>query len=1249
MMPAADEDVDDEDDARDRERHPSPLIHREQRAEGGSSSSSSGSSSNSSDDSSSSSNSGADRDHVHMNSDGDVAVTLDVNAALMMDASVRMTDFSAGLDRRERSQAFTPQTKGDLAPADAAYRVAAANESVEERVEELFPYYGDGTITAIDFAELLADVGINIDLEELSTYLVDPDQVALPEALEVVSKLTHHLGAHAESAIRAAALTTVQLSPWEYIKVKLTCSTHPQTEYRVRWDDLRPKPRTQLMGAIVVAVTVCCVLITMTVALQYDSYPRRPEDGFASAAGLTARNQLRGLEDAYLTAFSRAAASTARDVAALLAGSAATRGRNDDEHVRFRGSVVYGGVAAAMSSRHQRLRKALRSALFPAVSAETSTSSRHAAVQALAIAFQSPIFAELVAEGSLDVRVGDSTGTVSDLASPACPSCNVTATLCYAAATAQPNTVVTLENTPAYLGTPAALAVGAHYTRAGLTVCAFVSSAGLQQQAIASALAVVDTSFTVNSSTASSGTTGSFSNVVVRAAYRVSTANPVVIVPSQAQQSAMATCLAAFTAGQCNAQSPIIAAIASTIRSGASARANGSDIGVVSDPVRAYIASPVRGVVVFATQSVALAKNEWRREAIDVVETVNRLRSAASSNGTTDAYPAPELSLASLDAADGQLNGQVTQPKAPQDCLTDCTRLPVALLAQTAAFSVAEGTVVSLPQHNYAPRPVLAASTPFANMSLVVTAETLTARVRRSAAHDAARAFDAVAVNAYPWSVTLSHVASMPFSRVFDRSAACSPSLTCYESPVAGVLYRADCTDCESVAQLPQTTRGSLLADGAVQLLTSLSPHELAACATSSSGVSGCQTAKAKIPLYFEVLIGLPSRGEHLTDRDEVTGFMHRRPVLGTSSLDLDLAMSIAVAWPSSSYRDPAFDRLSLAVGLAPVILVVLLVLQMLFSHQVLHRIEAEWSQYTARIQKESQAFAEMVVDIFPIQIAERMMKGARRISDSHHVTLLFVNICQFETLYRSKMEPTILCLFTSYYYLLLSNVSQHFGLYRVRTFGDMVLIAGGVAEDKESSAGLNSVCQRTLQAASVLLELFSYQWSHTPSHVTCLRQISTSERSIQMPSVKIGAHVGPATILVEPNAVGPPVFDVVGANVGAAHAICSGAHTNTINASEAIIEGARRVGNFDQFQFDENQKRVSTRLGVIRTQLMRGANVPVPPRVVFALGIRRATVRVHFGQEGPAGDRGVEASPPGSTNDLGSVASSNQFSHPAR
>jgi hypothetical protein len=104
--------------------------------------------------------------------------------------------------------------------------------------------------------------------------------------------------------------------------------------------------------------------------------------------------------------------------------------------------------------------------------------------------------------------------------------------------------------------------------------------------------------------------------------------------------------------------------------------------------------------------------------------------------------------------------------------------------------------------------------------------------------------------------------------------------------------------------------------------------------------------------------------------------------------------------------------------------------------------------------------------------------------------------------------------------------------------------------------------------------------------------------RSRSRTSVRIGAHCGPATLVVEPAEIGTPIFDVLGANVGATVAVCAGAHTNTINATEAMMEAARKAGKFEMFQFDDNVRRVTTKVGVMKTQLMRGANVPVPPRV---------------------------------------------------
>jgi hypothetical protein len=199
---------------------------------------------------------------------------------------------SMGALNAQAAQAVSSGANPGGAPSPRGSTMA----ELERKLDELFPYYGDGqTITVTDFVELLADLGVKVDAEELTTHVVDPDLVTLQEAIEVLQKLGSQSG-YMDNALRAATISIVHLSPWAYFTMKITCGSQPHTHYKVKWSELEPRPRTQLLTAIVMALTFAVTLITLTEALLWRDYAIQPEERYSRAALRVAVSHINAVE-----------------------------------------------------------------------------------------------------------------------------------------------------------------------------------------------------------------------------------------------------------------------------------------------------------------------------------------------------------------------------------------------------------------------------------------------------------------------------------------------------------------------------------------------------------------------------------------------------------------------------------------------------------------------------------------------------------------------------------------------------------------------------------------------------------------------------------------------------------------------------------------------------------------------------------------------------------------------------------------
>ena len=96
-------------------------------------------------------------------------------------------------------------------------------------------------------------------------------------------------------------------------------------------------------------------------------------------------------------------------------------------------------------------------------------------------------------------------------------------------------------------------------------------------------------------------------------------------------------------------------------------------------------------------------------------------------------------------------------------------------------------------------------------------------------------------------------------------------------------------------------------------------------------------------------------------------------------------------------------------------------------------------------LMREQEKSERLLLNILPEPIATRLKQGEQTIADSYaDVTMLFADIVGFTTL-STQMSPTKLIVLLNVIFSLFDELTEEYGLEKIKTIGDAYMAVGGL------------------------------------------------------------------------------------------------------------------------------------------------------------------------------------------------------------
>ncbi len=195
---------------------------------------------------------------------------------------------------------------------------------------------------------------------------------------------------------------------------------------------------------------------------------------------------------------------------------------------------------------------------------------------------------------------------------------------------------------------------------------------------------------------------------------------------------------------------------------------------------------------------------------------------------------------------------------------------------------------------------------------------------------------------------------------------------------------------------------------------------------------------------------------------------------------------------------------------------------------------------YERHIEQERARSEQLLLNILPVSIAERLKKGEQLIADKYdHVAVLFCDLVGFTVLSAHKTPEELLQMLNEIYSVF-DEISSRHGIEKIKTIGDAYMVIGGAPE--RNIEALERVARASLEYCSAIA---TYRAKH---------QVSLS--------IRIGLHYGPLVAGV----IGTTKFtyDVWGDTVNTASRMESHGSPDRVHCSEHVFEHLHKQFDFE-------------------------------------------------------------------------------------
>lgn len=247
-------------------------------------------------------------------------------------------------------------------------------------------------------------------------------------------------------------------------------------------------------------------------------------------------------------------------------------------------------------------------------------------------------------------------------------------------------------------------------------------------------------------------------------------------------------------------------------------------------------------------------------------------------------------------------------------------------------------------------------------------------------------------------------------------------------------------------------------------------------------------------------------------------------------------------------------------------ILIIKLIIFMLGAFSLLCTTTCYFLEYFSRrdfifqkiIEEERRASEELLLNILPVHVVNRLKSGDTVIADSHeHVTILFADLVGFTKISRvlpaSELVMILNTIFTAF-----DELSEKYDVEKIKTIGDSYMVSSKVGSDSRESA------EKIVHLAEDMIKV-----------------ISSLKEQAKLPlHIRIGIHTGPVVAGV----IGKNKFayDMWGDTVNTASRMESTGINGKVQVSEATFTILK-----DKFDFIERGKINVKGLGMVRVYLL--------------------------------------------------------------
>jgi class 3 adenylate cyclase len=315
------------------------------------------------------------------------------------------------------------------------------------------------------------------------------------------------------------------------------------------------------------------------------------------------------------------------------------------------------------------------------------------------------------------------------------------------------------------------------------------------------------------------------------------------------------------------------------------------------------------------------------------------------------------------------------------------------------------------------------------------------------------------------------------------------------------------------------------------------------------------------------------------------------------------------------------------AIIVGVVVLASIQVVIFLLTRRIMDRIELDYTRYKRRIEEEKAQFSDLVKDVMPPYIAERIMKGTRLIAETHPQLTFFFSDIVGSTETSKALTNKQLVRMLGYTFMLEDDVAAFYGVHKIKTIGDAYFAVSGLEDGTAGAAtGKGHQVYRMVAFACVTQQLIGPGYTHFPERTECFR-VSAGGQDLgpmRMVRMRMGIHTGPAVAGVVD--VGrAPHFDCFGPSVNLASRMESTSTANRVQVSGPTMDILAKLDTDNLFEFDAPRRTLVKGYGTMTTYLVKSTNIHIPKSILEKLGIEHSNQRQFFGHEaaGAAGTTG--------------------------